>query len=293
MTIAAAHLPLCGLRGQAHRQGTCERRGRIISWPRERVGGAAKHQLSRKPAVRRCSDRVASLFESSAASVRRRRAACSSCSWEAGNIRPCLDGNRRQLDATSSSVGWPVHWRGRHLPVRCLLYAGPRATKSGHCLEKRNPARKTRFCELRTRQSRACFPVLQKCEVGEWSGAGIDGLLNAWVSWTAPRGQRRHPAQRGVIAKTSHCPDDRPPDRKCTRHTKLRHRYCEIVAADARGSPRRAERSTCDPPLRRRRRWVLHGFGCILGRMNEVPNEDILLSLHALTTLTRRVVGIL
>ena len=34
MTIAAAHLPLCGMRGQAHRRGTCERRGRIISWPR-------------------------------------------------------------------------------------------------------------------------------------------------------------------------------------------------------------------------------------------------------------------
>ena len=165
MTIAAAHLPLCGLRGQAHRRGTCERRGRIISWPRERVGGAAKHQLSRKPAVRRCSDRVASSLESAALPLfvvgELHVAAAAGKLGISGPAWTATEGN---LVPLRSSVGWPVHWRGRHLPVRCLLYAGPRATKSGHCLEKRIPARKTRFCELRMCQCRACFPVLQKCE---------------------------------------------------------------------------------------------------------------------------------
>ena len=223
MTIAAAHLPLCGLRGQAHRRGTCERRKRISSWP----GGAwvGPRSIS-SHASRLCVGvligwqvylKVAlPLFVVGELHV----AAAAGKLGISGHAWTATEGNWVPL---RSSVGWPVHWRGRHLPVRCLLYAGPRATKSGHCLEKRIPARKTRFlC-----QCRACFPVLQKCEYErQGSGAGIDGWLNAWVSWTAPRGQRRHTAQGDVIAKTSHCSDDRPPDRKCTRHTKPRHRYC-------------------------------------------------------------------
>ena len=126
-----------------------------------------------------------------------------------------------------SSVGWPVHWRGRHLPVRCLLYAGPRATKSGHCLAKRIPARKTRFCELRMCQCRAvradeccasvgrAFMCCKNVSMrGRGSGAGTDCLLRAWVSWTAPwaRGVKDLTLLREVRSLMH-----QPPDRKCSR----------------------------------------------------------------------------